>query len=91
MNNSPWTVAINNPDLSSKDKFYKIINLKKSALATSGNYRNFRIDPTTGNKYVHTLNPINGKSEQTNILSVSVLAENCFEADAYATAFIGLG
>ena len=40
MNNSPWTVAINNPDLSSKDKFYKIINLKKSALATSGNYRN---------------------------------------------------
>ena len=26
MNNTPWTVAINNPDLSSKDKFYKIIN-----------------------------------------------------------------
>ena len=25
MNNSPWIVAINNPDLSSKDKFYKII------------------------------------------------------------------
>ena len=88
MNNSPWKVAINNPDLSSQDKFFKIINLKKSALATSGNYRNFRIDPTTGNKYVHTLNPINGKSEQTNILSVSVLAENCFEADAYATAFM---
>ena len=39
-------------------------------------------------KYVHVINPITGKSEQGNILSVSVLSKSCFKADAYATAMM---
>ena len=31
---------------------------------------------------------MNGKSEQTNILSASVVANSCFEADAFATALM---
>ena len=48
----------------------------------------YRVDPKSGKKYVHTLNPINGQSQQTNILSASVISESCFTADAYATAMM---
>ena len=60
-------------------------------MATSGNYRKFRLDSVTGNRYVHTINPLNGKAEKSNLLSASVLAENCTLADGYATAFMALG
>ena len=86
--NEFWKVAINNPDLNSEDKYYKILNLNNLSIATSGNYRNYKIDSITKKKYVHVINPINGKSEQGNILSVSVLSKSCFKADAYATAMM---
>ena len=86
--NEFWKVAINNPDLNSEDKYYKILNLNNLSIATSGNYRNYKIDSITKKKYVHVINPINGKSEQGNILSVSVLSNSCFKADAYATAMM---
>ena len=86
--NEFWKVAINNPDLNSQDKYYRILNLKNLSIATSGNYRNYKIDSTTNKKYVHVINPINGKSEQGKILSVSVLSNSCFMADAYATAMM---
>jgi len=86
--NQFWTVAINNPNLNSQQQFYKVLQLEDKSIATSGNYRNFRIDSITNKKYVHTLNPLNGMSEQTNILSASVVANSCFEADAFATALM---
>jgi len=60
-------------------------------MASSGNYRKFRTDPETGRSYVHTINPITGLAEESDLLSVSVLAENCTLADGYATAFMALG
>jgi thiamine biosynthesis lipoprotein len=54
-------------------------------MATSGVYRKFKID-SLGNKYAHIINPKTGYSSTTNILSVTVISENCIEADAYATA-----
>ena len=86
--NEFWKVAINNPDLNSEDNYYRILNLNNLSIATSGNYRNYKIDSITNKKYVHVINPITGKSEQGNILSVSVLSKSCFEADAYATAMM---
>lgn len=83
-----WKVAINNPDLNSEDKYYRILNLNNLSIATSGNYRNYKIDSITKKKYVHVINPITGKSEQGKILSVSVLSKSCFQADAYATAMM---
>ena len=84
-----WSIAIENPiPNKSDDKFYKKITLQNAAIATSGNYRNFRIDSVTGKKYVHIINPINGQFEQTNIFSVSVLSESCFVSDAFATAMM---
>ena len=83
-----WKVAIDNPSQKNNRQFIKTIFLKNKALATSGNYRKYRIDSLTGKKYVHTINPKNGKSFQSKILSVSVLASDCMTADAWATALM---
>lgn len=60
-------------------------------MATSGNYRKFRIDPETGAKIVHTINPLTGYPKPSNLLSATVLAETCALADAYATTFMAMG
>lgn len=84
-----WKIGIENPDPSKlNNTLIKKIKLNNISIASSGNYRNFRVDSISEKKYVHTINPINGKSEETNILSASVLAKSCFIADAYATAFM---
>ncbi len=89
---SPWMVAIDNPQQTDAERTLQtVLALKNRAMATSGNYRKFRIDSITGNRYVHTINPLNGKAEKSNLLSASVLAENCTLADGYATAFMALG
>lgn len=89
---SPWMVAIDNPKQTDTERTLQtVLALKNRAMATSGNYRKFRIDSLTGNRYVHTINPLNGKAEKSNLLSASVLAENCTLADGYATAFMALG
>ncbi|MDA9001817.1 FAD:protein FMN transferase, partial [Flavobacteriaceae bacterium] len=64
--------------------------LKNKALASSGNYRKFLIDPQTGVRIVHTINPNNGSANQTNVFATSVIANNCMTADAYATAFMAM-
>ena len=81
-----WKVAIQNPiDLTS---YYSEISLDGMALATSGNYRKFRIDSQTGVRYAHIVNPINGESMSNNILSTSVITSSCIEADAWATSLM---
>ncbi len=60
-------------------------------MATSGNYRKNRRDKETGEIYVHTINPLTGFAQKSDLLSVSVLAENCALADAYATTFMAMG
>ena len=89
---SPWMVAIDNPKQTDAERTLQtVLALENRAMATSGNYRKFRIDSLTGNRYVHTINPLNGKAEKSNLLSASVLAENCTLADGYATSFMALG
>ncbi|WP_046757267.1 FAD:protein FMN transferase [Kordia jejudonensis] len=84
-----WTVAIDSPIQDEDErKYIELIALENRAMATSGNYRKFRIDPETGDYYVHILNAKTGYPMKNNVLSVSVIAENCMKADAYATAFM---
>ena len=86
--NTRWKVGISDP--LKPDNTKQKIFLKNTALASSGNYRKFLIDPETGIKIVHTINPNNGSANQTNVLASSVIAENCMTADAYATAFMAM-
>ena len=87
--NKFWSVGIEKPIESTLPrKIFDIIELNNQALATSGNYRKYRIDKETKQKYVHSINPLNGRPARSNILSVSVKALDCMTADAFATALM---
>ncbi len=88
----PWRIGINKPDddsTSTSSELQDIIALSGKAIATSGNYRNFYIKD--GRKIAHTINPKTGYPAQQDILSSTVMAPTCAEADAFATAFMVLG
>ena len=88
MKDSKWKVGIDHPKQGAERKLLKRIALENQALATSGNYRKFRVDPQTGIRFTHTVNPKTGKAERTSIVSVSVVASDCMSADAWATALM---
>ncbi|MBL4904686.1 MAG: FAD:protein FMN transferase, partial [Flavobacteriaceae bacterium] len=87
----PWKVAIEKPNTDGSRSFQKTIELNNQSMATSGNYRKFRIT-STGKKYVHTVNPITGFATESNLLSATVISNlDCADVDAYATAFMAMG
>ena len=83
-----WKIGIDSPNEKAERSLQSILAISNEALATSGNYRKFRIDEITGEKYVHSINPLIGKPVRSKVLSVSVKAPNCMMADAYATALM---
>jgi len=87
-----WRVGIDkpvdDPEVMSRD-LQEVISITNTALATSGNYRNFYYKD--GKKYAHTISPYTGYPVQHQLLSASVIAPDCMTADAYATAFMVLG
>ena len=90
-NGKSWRVGIQVPTESSDGAIEsrESFELQDRAVATSGNYRNYFEE--NGIRFTHILNPVTGKPEQTNLLSVTVIAPDCMTADAYATAFMVLG
>jgi len=90
-NNKPWLIRVVNPVKSIDNEGFKTINLSNKSMATSGNYRKFRVS-SEGKKYVHTINPKTGYATESNLLSASVIAnKDCADVDAYATAFMAMG
>ncbi|MBF8148456.1 FAD:protein FMN transferase [Winogradskyella sp. F6397] len=87
---STWKVGIDDPNFEGEQSYSKVIPLQDEAMATSGTYRKFKIDEN-GNRYAHIIDTKTGYPSKTNILSVSVIAEDCMTADAYATAFQAMG
>ena len=88
---TPWKIAIENPNTDGSRSFATVIELKDESIATSGNYRKFKIKED-GTKYVHTINPKTGFAKESNLLSASVISKlDCADVDAYATAFIEMG
>jgi len=87
-----WRVGIDmpvdDPQVITRD-LQEVISITNTALATSGNYRNFYYKE--GKKYAHTISPYTGYPVQHQLLSASVIAPDCMTADAYATAFMVLG
>ncbi|TYQ00130.1 thiamine biosynthesis lipoprotein [Tenacibaculum adriaticum] len=87
----PWRVAIEKPNIDGTQSIQKTIELTNKSMATSGNYRKYRVGED-GKKYVHILNPLTGLAQESNLLSASVIAEkDCADVDAYATAFMAMG
>lgn len=86
----PWTVGVDDPNNPEARGSAAVLRLEDRALASSGNYRKFWIDPDTGEKFVHTINPKTGYTKNSNVLSATVITKYCIEADAYATAFMAM-
>ena len=86
-----WRVGVDKPlkDIDVNERFQFILDLENKALATSGNYRKFY--EKDGFKFSHIINPFTGLPAQNNLLSVTVIHDDCILADAYATAFMVMG
>ncbi|MDD2565866.1 MAG: FAD:protein FMN transferase [Candidatus Gracilibacteria bacterium] len=75
-----WIIGIENPF---NGELMASVNLSNQAIATSGNYKR---KWTLGNeKFHHILNPKSGKNN-FEIVSVSIIGDNCTETDAYTKA-----
>jgi len=85
---APWQIAIEKP-LEGTREVAAIFPLTNTALATSGNYRNFYMED--GQRYSHTIDPASGKPVRHKLASATVLDQSCARADALATALMVLG
>ena len=87
-----WRIGIDKPIEGYQEEgknLQAIIELSDKAISTSGNYRKFFVE--NGVKYAHTINPKTGYPSKNNLLSVSIIANDCMTADAYATACMASG
>lgn len=90
---NPWRIGIETPfdgNMSNGEYLQKRVRLHDGGLATSGNYRRFYLDKA-GNKVAHTIDPRTGRSAVSRLLSVTVAAPTCAEADALGTMFLAMG
>ena len=85
---NPWRIGIETP-LAQRSHIEAIISLTDIAVATSGDYRNYF--EHEGQRYSHTIDPLNGYPVKHQLASVTVLHESTALADAWATAFMVLG
>ncbi len=89
-NGDYWRIGVDKPSSTAENRQLEaIVTLKDAALATSGSYRKFY--EKDGRKYSHTIDPSTGEPVNHNLLSATVLASNCTNADAFATAFMVMG
>ncbi len=86
---SPWRLGIEVPDPGSLGGVQKVIAVSDTAVATSGDYRNFaRYD---GRRYSHTIDPRTGYPVTHNLASVTVLHPSAMWADGFATLLEAAG
>nr|WP_168711067.1 FAD:protein FMN transferase [Ningiella ruwaisensis] len=83
-----WLVAIEKP-VSSERAVQRIIHIGDNAIASSGDYRNYVEE--AGRRFSHLIDPQTAYPIDHNLVSVSVIAPTCIEADGLATALIVMG
>jgi len=87
-----WRIGVDRPEFGNMvpgQQLQVIINMHNRSLATSGNYRKFY--EKDGVMITHTIDPISGYPKTSNLLSVTILCDQCMTADAYATACMVMG
>lgn len=84
-----WNVAIESPSTDLKREAKLIVELENMSMATSGDYRNYKVED--GKKYSHIVNPVTGLANPTDIVSATIIAEHCIDADAFATSCVAMG
>ena len=88
---SPWRVGIERPaeDRYSEPVVQTAIPLTDASVVTSGSYRKYY--ERDGVRYSHTIDPATGRPVQHSLLSVSVVEDQCWLADAMCTAYMVMG
>jgi thiamine biosynthesis lipoprotein len=87
-----WRIGIDKPidnNMLPGNDLQAVISLKDRSLATSGNYRKFYIE--NGIKYSHTIDPRTGYPANNQLLSATIIADECATADGIATACMVMG
>ena len=85
----PWRVGIEQPVENGERRVALSLLITKVSVATSGDYRQWRV--ILGKRYSHILDPRTGLPVECRNASVTVVAETCAAADAWATALFVLG
>lgn len=87
-----WKIGVDKPidnNLIPGRELQAIVSLYNRSLATSGNYRKFYVE--NGIRYSHTIDPATGYPARHNLLSATIVADDCMTADAFATACLVMG
>ena len=85
---TPWKIGIQDPR-EARGSVMASLEIRDKTVVTSGNYeRYFRED---GVLYHHILNPETGKPTRNDLLSVSIISKDSFEADVLSTSAFILG
>ncbi len=88
-----WRIGVETPfdgNMSDGRYLQRRIAMHEGGMATSGNYRRYYLD-AEGHKVAHTIDPRTGRSALSRLLSVTVVAPTCAEADALGTMFLAMG
>ncbi|SFS87277.1 thiamine biosynthesis lipoprotein [Succinivibrio dextrinosolvens] len=85
-----WKLGIEDPTSPTPKLFVPICALDK-AVTTAGSYRNFFKDEKSGTVYSHAIDPKTGYPVSHKTLSVTVISDSAFEADALDTGLLVLG
>lgn len=86
---TPWMLQIDKPVDGDAHVRQTVVPLQDRSLATSGNYRKFV--ELAGRRYGHTLDPRSGRPAMSDLLSASVITDDCATADALGTALMVMG
>lgn len=85
---SAWAIGHERPVIGER-VLMGVLELEDVAVATSGGYRHCH--EVAGRTVTHTMDPRSGEPLDNGVASVTVLAENCMAADAWATALLVRG
>lgn len=84
----PWKIGVEKP-VAGQRTVQRVVRLDGSALATSGDYRNFF--EQHGRRFSHIIDRRSGRPVSHGLASVTVIAPSAMEADALSTALMVLG
>lgn len=79
---TPWQIGIQHPRRD--DALIGAVSAAGKSVVTSGDYQRFYTDPN-GTRYHHILDPLTGYPANSELLSVTIVAESSTDADALST------
>jgi thiamine biosynthesis lipoprotein len=82
----PWRIGIRNPR--ERRELVAVVEIKDGAVVTSGDYERFFMHE--GERYHHIINPATGMPAR-GVISVTIVANDAFTADALSTAVFVMG